>query len=758
MSFIGSDIELGIGNESSAGLASSSIDDIKKMAMEMKNLNLSPSFWKIFDGEFSANSCQCSHHLNYDFVLSGNFKLAQDGIFKSLKELFDKRSQQVKLSDILLLLAINKVQDQFSGGKGFLSKRTQDFCKIFKIEITRDGVLFCGASEAKLCRIVDFRKFIKDRFELDNSKEKITAIRQAKSSCVESSRQIVDLLFKDYVEDPALRSFKQISNNLPSLSILCLIIGLAQLVMRASQNQDLADETRDSVGAMTEMAAFFVFANVALENLIHSFVLAAPAFIGVFAYHNIITRFYAKDTKIGVDEENINQVQIPNSRINIGEVLLDDSQINILDQWRQNKKLILEKLVKYVNDEKLWEGLNKTQQSYQDNQIESKIKKDLQELIKDLESFVFSKSSHCLGDFIKLLEYYEQSLSDMFHILKSFSETFNESLKPSIDKDLEDFLNLFAHDGLLLNTPSEDAIKCAFALKLNMGLVSIDERITQQLPHMPTGSNILIGGAFIAAVFTIQQIYEISTGQEEIYTRYFTEFPDHLFDWLRLSEVYENVGGDAVIAQHFQEFFTSFNVAENSTHIFIALLPIFAYQEYGAGIFDNLHHGPINNLAYLYSIMVDSFQELFSSNRSNDLKEYDVDVESGLKIDKDRVLKEDVSLEVALVTDKEKAEYIKKSAENITIDQSLEEEVILKTLEKKPPLPPIGFAGNDSFCFLSGKEAMPPRINMLKPIKKNRRKKVGVVEKTDNSDKTPEASLVNKSSEVVINPEGLDRS
>ena len=115
---------------------------------------------------------------------------------------------------------------------------------------------------------------------------------------------------------------------------------------------------------------------------------------------------------------------------------------------------------------------------------------------------------------------------------------------------------------------------------------------------MPTGQQVLLAATVIGTLYSASAIYKSATGEEEVYSDYVTNFPDHLFEWLHLDQMYQNMGGGAELTESFKDFFAGFNLAENSTHLGIVVAPFVAYAQMGSRMFDGIKHAPANYLAY----------------------------------------------------------------------------------------------------------------------------------------------------------------
>ena len=388
------------------------------------------------------------------------------------------------------------------------------------------------------------------------------------------------------------------------------------MILRAGNNQHLADELRDNIGASTEYAAFFILANGILENLSHSVILAAPGYIATGAYDNIYRALRTQNAP----ENPLNSSHQEKPRLNRAikfydtETALYDTEITALAKVQQ-----------YLEQDDLWKGLRKRQTAYQDNKIETQIKEDFADLIDKL------RTQKSFGDYF--IESKSQSLADSLLLLKSYQEVYAKNgTNFQIKDDIDNFIEAFSLQGVFLKEPSESAVGAAFCLKAHHQMVNFDERISTALPHMPSGRQVLLASALIATIYSAKEIYQAVTGQEETATDYVTNFPDHLFSWLQLGQMYENLGGDATISDSFRDFFAKFNFVENSTHLGIVLAPVFAYQQIGSKMFEDHWHQFQNLKSYLGNSADHYYQKLvsvFDKSRSQSETLVDVDLEAG---------------------------------------------------------------------------------------------------------------------------------
>ncbi|MBM5782278.1 MAG: hypothetical protein FJ368_02525 [Pelagibacterales bacterium] len=568
---------------------------------ELANVNSSQAFWRAMGSNSFEYGCSCSvSHAQNHFVMKPSYLNAQREITKSHKIIFE--GQEGNRSEALAnLLAVCKVQDQLSGGMSFSSKKTSEFKKQFGIKDCENGFII----EGQEYDIRDAKAYLVQKFSLGNSKEKLDEVLASKDSLIRKSEQVTDIVFEDFIANPTLKTAKNVSKFMPSLAYAALALGVAQLVMRSVGNQEEADELRDNIGASTEAAAFFVFANGLLENLAHSFLLAAPAYAGVGLYDNIVKRFggfcenlvVQNSTSINdlSDLESQQQDSSETTHGHFNAIMHKDKLISLLNE-----------VEKIISKDDLWIGLRNMQLSYKTNNSEENLKKGLSSLISDLQ-----EKPELINEFLQ--SKHNQVLNDCFEMLKSYKEIYEKKNPGSeIEKLFSDFLETFCVDSILLTEPSKEIQQAAFYCKAQADIVSLDERMKSLIPHIPSGSQVARVASVIAALYIASTIYEQVTGEKENYSDYITDFPDHLFRWLNLEQMYENMGGGAEMTELFKDFFSKFNLAENSTHLGIMALPILRYREVGSKMFDSIYETPANYLAYAKNI-TSSYHEGFKS-------------------------------------------------------------------------------------------------------------------------------------------------
>jgi hypothetical protein len=540
--------------------------------LELTNLSSSSAFWQVLGSDQFELGCSCSHTHEHEINNEKQRQIKAD-IDTACTNIFETPTKE----DLTLIFALLRMQDQIAMGKNFTSKRTLNFAKNHQITFEAEGIKIGGES----LEMADAAEFLREKYSLNNTSEKIAAIRQGQESNFSKLQNILDVSWQDFVNEPLMRNSRRLYQNLPSLSTVLLTLGTAQMILRSFDQQQTADEFRDNVGAATEAAAFFVVANGLVENLSHSFILAAPAFGATLAYDKVRKYF---------GEENEDKEEpahgIPTPKFNL------DSTFGATRNYQKEIE-ILQKVQGFLEQEELWVGLRKWQTKHQDNQIENNLKTAVAELTIDLTQRA------AFGDSI-LIEKHGQNLSDTLHLLKSLSEVYaKEGTAGELNSLISEFAETFAHSGILLNDPSKNAREAGFCCRAHHRLVGFDERIAESLPHLPSGSQVALAGLVIGGIYAAKQIYEAATGEKEIYSDYVTDFPDHLFNWLQLGQMYQNIGGDASLSQPFRDFFASFNLAENSTHLGIAIAPFVAYSQLGSKMFEGITHRAENLSSYL---------------------------------------------------------------------------------------------------------------------------------------------------------------
>ena len=566
--------------------------NLKLMQDELAIVNSSNAFWQKLDSAFSRASCGHDHgEGEQHFHVAGNFLVAQEKISEAISTVFGDGFDSANSDHrdhLFVLAAVQKAQDQITGGKDFVSQRTKDFNKHFGILDDLLGKKIAG----EIIAMPDAKKYLVKKFHLDSTRAKADVIIASREAVLTKAGNLVDLGFKDMAE-PLVEIAQSTYRAAPSLAVAGLTLGTAQMILRSAGDQESANKLRDNIGASTEAAAFFVLVNGVLENLSHSFILAAPAFVSVAAYdaaHPSLKRIY--DYFKGPVVEEV--AQLANEDVIDLEVGGIEENPEILGSFSNHNQAInlLQRTKSLINEDGMWLGLRKHQLAYKDNGLEVELKSKIQELIAAVREDPSQLNKLLQQDF-------NQTLCDSFVMLQAYLEVYRKNNPASgVDKFVEEFCDYFSRDAVLLSEPSENAKSAAFYCKSHAGLVSFEDRIKESLPHMPTGQQVLLAASVIGALYSASAIYKAATGEEEAYSEYVTNFPDHLFEWLQLDQMYQNMGGGAEATEAFKDFFAGFNLAENSTHLGIAVAPFVAYSQMGSKMFEGITHKPINYLAY----------------------------------------------------------------------------------------------------------------------------------------------------------------
>ncbi|MBL6665224.1 MAG: hypothetical protein ISQ34_05210 [Rickettsiales bacterium] len=621
--------------------------------------------------------------------MAGNFLLAQQKIFQAIEIVFDggfNIENQEHRDHLFTLAAIQKAQDQIIGGKDFISQRTRDFNKHFGISDNLAGKNIAG----EIIAIPDAKKYLVQKFKLNNTIAKANVIIENQENVIKKAQDLIDLGFKDAVE-PLVEIAQSTYKATPSLAVAGLTLGTAQMVLRAVGNQEAANQLRDNIGASTEAAAFFVLANGILENLSHSFILAAPAFATVAVYENIhpnLKRIYDYFILSSRQEQPLSESDQEFMDIEThGREQIEDVEGSFLaSNKKENAINLLQKAKSFINEDEMWIGLQKHQLVYKDNSLENDLKIGIQNLIDAIEE----TPSHLN----KLLQKdYNQTLRDSFEMLKAYADVCRDRNPGSgVDQFLDEFCDFFARDAILLSQPSQNAKMAAFSCKVHAGLVSFEERIKESLPHIPTGQQVLLAATVIGSLYSASAIYKSVTGEEEAYSEYVTNFPDHLFQWLQLEEMYQNMGGGAQITEVFKDFFAGFNLAENSTHLGIVVAPFFAYSQMGSKMFENAIHSPLNYLAYIADAA-----SSYASSLGNWFGKKNTVVAPQIDLQSDDLENIDIKIEIEEIPTKNSAEIgtqteEKSSEENATLYCGSAQDLFAqqKQLSTKPQSPLLG--------------------------------------------------------------------
>lgn|GEM_PF-3164153 len=561
------------------------------MQDELAIVNSSNAFWQRLDSAFSRASC-CQDKGEQHFHMAGKFLAAQEKISEAISVVFGDGFDSANFehrNHLFTLAAVQKAQDQLTRGKDFVSQRTKNFNQHFKISDNLAGKKIAG----EIIAMPDAKKYLVKKFNLDSTRAKADVIIATRESVLKKAGDLVDLGFKDTV-DPLLEISQSVYTAAPSLAVAGLTLGTAQMILRSAGDQESANKIRDNIGASTEAAAFFVLVNGVLENLSHSFILAAPALATVAAYdkaHPSLKRIYDYFKVAAVQEPERSGPGEELIEIEVGGVEEDEAEI--LGSFSNHNQAInlLQRAESLINEDQMWLGLRKHQLVYADNCLEVELKSKIRNLI--------AAATENPSQLNQLLQQEKQTVCDSFSMLQAYLEVYRKDNPASgVDEFVKDFCDYFSRDAILLLEPSENARSAAFYCKSHAGLISFEERLKESLPHMPTGQQVLLAATVIGALYSASTIYKAATGEEEVYSDYVTNFPDHLFEWLQLDQMYQNMGGGAEATEAFKDFFAVFNLAENSTHLGIAVAPFVAYSQMGSKMFEGVIHKPINYLAY----------------------------------------------------------------------------------------------------------------------------------------------------------------
>ncbi len=567
-----------------------------------------PNLWNYLKNDFTNLGCAC-HPQFTRTIPEEKLQKAKKSVREQIEKVFSQQFSTTKLSDreaLIDLYALNLLLDQSACNEGFISKRTKKFCEKFKIKTTLKGLQI--EPDINFNEKIEPKKYLLERLNIADYSfyEKTKVLRKLEDSVYEESLKIVDVFFADFVVDPASKAGKNLYQNLPSLANIALLLGTAMMILRVCDQQNTANNLRDNVGATTEMVAFFILANGILENLSHSLILAAPAYIATGLYDGIYRTIHRQNqnTIISTDsksEEKSDDVEQQNSRAGNSRIHFRQSpSLNddiFCGEAKESQKTYvaeikaLEKVQEYLQQDELWEGLRKRQLAYKDNPIENDLKINCNQLIQGLLSNVINERD--------IAHEYCATFSDIALLLKSYQNVYEKKSSDfQIKETLENFFEVFSPYGVFLQQPSKHAFAAQFCMKAHHQMVSFEDRIVESLPHLPSGRQFLLAAVVVAGIYSLKEIYSAITGQEETATNYVTDFPDYLFSWLQLGQMYENLGGDATISQSFRDFFAKFNLVENSTHLGIVVAPFFAYQQLGSKMFDNVGHQAANMQSY----------------------------------------------------------------------------------------------------------------------------------------------------------------
>lgn len=228
------------------------------------------------------------------------------------------------------------------------------------------------------------KKYLVQKFNLSSTRAKADVIWASQEIALTKAGKLVDLGFKDAV-DPLVEVAGSLYKAAPSLAIAGLALGTAQMVLRSLDDQESANKLRDNIGASTEAAAFFVLVNGVLENLSHSFILAAPAFATVAAYDSAYSKLKPIYDHFRPKNDS-SQMEIRDAENGVAES--KESEHEFAGSFKEEdsgKKLnILRRAKNLINEDGMWIGLRKHQLAYHDNGLEKNLKSGLESLIAEL--------------------------------------------------------------------------------------------------------------------------------------------------------------------------------------------------------------------------------------------------------------------------------------------------------------------------------------------------------------------------------------
>ena len=563
---------------------------------ELSSINNSSKFWEAVHDSQIPGHHHHEHEEEKEFEISGNFQKAQTDI-QTIIDSITSLENAPSSEQIFTLLAFSKAADQLACDKYHISKRSKDFLDIFDIQQTISGY----KSGQKTINIEDASLYLTHKFSLNNISAKIDVIMQSRDSAIEKARHITNSAWEGIAKS-SLSSIKPIAEYAPSLMTLGLALGTAQLTLRALDHQEDANILRDNIGAATEAATFFVVVNGILDNLSHALVIAAPATLATAGFEGMRQAI----NRICHNQTHMSNIVAPAPEItDVEEELMAVSESIVKNINQHNIVLNLEKISDIFQEDSLWEGLRKFQQVYVDNKIESELKSAITDMIATISNSTNNQEIY------QILQHNAQNIANIQTILISCQEAYDKEFPGNHVREIvSDFRDLFNIDDILLTEPSHDAENAAFRIKANFGLVPFNERVQEVLPHLPEGEEILLAAIIIGSIFAGRELYENMTGEREEYSDYLINFPEHLFEWLNLEKMYDNLGGGAEFSDAFKDFFTAFNLGENSSHLGIAVAPIFYYLKNGGEMFENMHHTPVNLASYVYESSTHYSQEI----------------------------------------------------------------------------------------------------------------------------------------------------
>ncbi len=603
--------------------------------------NANPDFWERLDRSHSGHDHHHDHgaheHEHGDvheseYKIQGNFSLAKARIQTTIDTVFSnvKSNLPNDPEHVFLLYAFMKAQDQGAPIPGFVMSERRQFERIFNMT---NG----GQTIGDVTRVIpDGKAYLVKEFALDSFYAKLQVIlensnisheesRRLATSCLEKfilERQnnisfgldVADLSlasFFDGIADIAKVAYK---NKLSSL-VLILALGSVTLCLRAVNDQLGANAVRDNIGALIEATAFFVLVNGGLDNFFHSTALIAPSCVAIAVYDKlarpVLSTTYAalqpvlsdfvhgsnKSTNATSSEGGLDAQDIPDIEHN--GPMADD--LNAVEGSYANcdaNKLLesLQGIRNFFDEDAMWSGLRNAQLVYEGNHLEAHLRTDIDRLMQALGGAATPQNINQL-----LRVEFKQTLKDMSEMMRAYVEVCEQKNPGSgIKERFQHFCNSFARDGILLSDASYEVEWAVFCMRHEAGLVTWDDRIKASFPELPSARELLLAAGVIGIFLVAIEIYKTATGKEkEPISSYLLDFPTHLFKWLHLDQLYDHLGGGAASTEWFKKFFAIFNLTENSSHFYIAAIPIINYIRRGSKMFEDLHHGPINWLAYL---------------------------------------------------------------------------------------------------------------------------------------------------------------
>ena len=157
------------------------------MQDELAIVNSSNAFWQRLDSAFSRASCGHDHgEGEQHFHMAGNFLAAQEKISEAISVVFGDGFDSANLehrNHLFTLAAVQKAQDQLTGGKDFVSQRTKNFNQHFKILDNLAGKKIAG----EIIAMPDAKKYLVKKFNLDNTPAKADVIIATQESALKKA-------------------------------------------------------------------------------------------------------------------------------------------------------------------------------------------------------------------------------------------------------------------------------------------------------------------------------------------------------------------------------------------------------------------------------------------------------------------------------------------------------------------------------------------------------------------------------------------